>query len=606
MREFDNTLSIEFFIESLINTEEWENLRDKTQVFNERVNKTVKSRGTHCDDVGDIAYKLSTLLGGDDVTCEKAKLIGLIHDLGHIPYGHAGESVADSIISDYEFSDIELSQIEQVRKLMFGDDYALKNNKPCFEHNENSVLQYITMCNRFGFEIDQEIIIGILSHSTSRYKELPQSLSQQAVRLADKLAYINFDVDDLFASFAEKEEERKALEDLYRKPLLDPNGKEIKITLSNGKSYTIYEFLTQLSSEDRIEAFINASVQDAKERAKNKPEKYDEYETVLTGCNDVIVEISNLRKAAKKAKTDEEKQQYYDKIEVLRGELYKRSPILYAAYEIKDRSDDFIRSGVGLSKDSQVDRTKNSLSAVGNKDLMNEYIYKSLVMYLQREIKTNESLSREQILERYHAMNMPKEFVDLYFGYMDFRKEQNDIILSLPGNNGTLYPEIYTIINFIGVHSNTQLTNLAKIGGLVNRFEREVSPQIQTLLNNPEFYDSEKGVFTKLGMKEREKLVSRYGSQIKLEFGLEEESISPLSSDETIKRVMETGYDVPDYEPSRNLEAKDKGMSDSSEFDAENAKANEALNNAGQRLGNVVIGMSNPENIEELTSVSKK
>ena len=36
---------------------------------------------------------------------------------------------------------------------MFGEDYAQKNNKPCFEHNENSVLQYITMCNRFGFEI---------------------------------------------------------------------------------------------------------------------------------------------------------------------------------------------------------------------------------------------------------------------------------------------------------------------------------------------------------------------------------------------------------------------------------------------------------------------
>jgi len=50
----------------------------------------------------------------------------------------------------------------------------------------------------------------------------------------------------------------------------------------------------------------------------------------------------------------------------------------------------------------------------------------------------------------------------------------------------------------------------------------------------------------------------------------------------------------------------DTGLSDSREFDVENAKANDALNNAGQRLGNVVIGMSNPENVDELASVSKK
>lgn len=50
----------------------------------------------------------------------------------------------------------------------------------------------------------------------------------------------------------------------------------------------------------------------------------------------------------------------------------------------------------------------------------------------------------------------------------------------------------------------------------------------------------------------------------------------------------------------------DIGLSDSREFDTENDKANVALNNAGQRLGNIVIGMSNLENVEELTSINKK
>ena len=48
------------------------------------------------------------------------------------------------------------------------------------------------------------------------------------------------------------------------------------------------------------------------------------------------------------------------------------------------------------------------------------------------------------------------------------------------------------------------------------------------------------------------------------------------------------------------------GITDSREFDAENAKANQSLNNAGQRLGNVVISMTNLENTEQLGSVSKK
>lgn len=549
MINFNDSFSISYFIELLENTVEWKNLQDKTQVFNERNNSSVKSRGSHCYDVGDIAANLTEQLGGNVVECDKARLIGLIHDLGHIPYGHAGESVADSIISNSEFTKEQLAQINKIRELMFGKDYAEKNNKACFEHNENSVLQYITLCNRFGFEPDEEIIIGILSHSTSRYKELPHSLTQQAVRLADKLAYINYDVDDLFLSFEGKEEEMSALIDLYQKPLKDPNGKEIKIPF-NGKEYTLHEFLTELSSADRIKSFVDAAVADAKSQSQKGIAKYKNYETILTGCNDIAVEIANLRKNKKKTDNEQEKAEFDKKIEQLKVELYERSPILYAAYEIKDRSDDFIRSGVGLTKESQVDRSMQSLSAVGNKDLMNEYFYKTIVLYLEREVKNNAGLSKEQIVEKYRAYNIPQEYIDLYLEYLDFKKEQNNIIGSLPGNDGTLYPEIYTIVNFIGTHSNTELTELAKIGGLEVNFQREVLPQVQELLNNPQYYDSKEGVFTKEGNEAREDLVSKYGAQIKIEFGLEEENIVPIASDEAIERTKNAGYDVPDYEPT--------------------------------------------------------
>lgn len=566
MRNFNDSFSIGYFIELLQNTSEWKTLQDKTQVFNERRNSDVKSRGSHCYDVGKIASQLSEQLGGDSVTCDKANLIGLIHDLGHIPYGHAGESVADSIISNYKFSEEEIAQIKHIRKLMFGEEYAAANDKVCFEHNENSVLQYITLCNRFGFEPDKEIIIGILSHSTSRYKKLPPTLCQQAVRLADKLAYINYDVSDLFLSFEGKEEELNALTDMYKKPLLDPSGKEIKIPY-NGKEYTLYEFLTELSVEERIESFISASVLDAKTQAGKG--EYADFETVLTGCNDIAVKIADLRKKISKTEVETEKKEYEEKIAQLKSDLYKRNPVLYAAYEIKDRSDDFIRSGVGLSKESQVDRSMQSLSSVGNKDLMNEYFYKTIALYLQNEVKSNEGLTKDQILQKYHSMNMPQDYIDLYFRYLEFRQEQNSIVANLPGNNGTLYPEIYTIVNFVGIHSNTQLTELAKIANLDKRFEQEVLPQVQALLSNSDYYDSEKGIFTKAGNKEREKLVSKYGAKIQVEFGLEEENISPLAEDETIERTKNAGYDIPDYVPSSKKVTLDMFRKASSEAEKE-------------------------------------
>lgn len=568
MKNFESPSNIAIFIEELIKTPEWKTLKDKTQVFNDRVSKKVKSRGVHCDDVGDIAHTLCSLMGKYDITCDKARLIGLIHDLGHIPYGHAGESVADSIIKEYEFKPEELKEINEVRKLLFGEEYALANPNPCFEHNENSVLRFVTLCREFGFEIDKEIVIGILSHSTSRYKQLPMKLSQQAVRLADKLAYINYDVDDLFASFADKKEEMDALEVLYKKPLLNPNGNEIKIKLSS-KEYTLYEFLTKLGSAERIDSFIQASVQDAKVQISKNISKYENYETVLTGCNDIAVELAGLRKVKSKAKTQEEKEIYEDKIKKLNQELYERSPILYAAYEIKNRSDEFIRSGKGLSKETQVTRTNQALSAVGNKDLLNEYIYKTLVKYLQQEIINNQSLTKEDIEKKYEKANIPKEYVDLYFEYIEFKNKQNETILSLAGNSGMVYPEIYTIVNFIGIHSNTQLNELAKIGNLTRNFSDIVLLEIQNLMSDPELYDSQLGVFTKKGMKKRENIVKEHGALIELDFGLEEENIVPTTSDETIEKLVESGYTVKDYSALENTEKK---VATVSEFQKETEK----------------------------------
>jgi len=559
---------------------EWETLRDKTQVFNER-KEGVKSRGEHCNDVAEISYNLVIAMGGSELEAKRAYLLGMLHDLGHITYGHAGESVADSMIENYSFTEEQIAQIMEIRKAMFGEEYVAKNNVPrkpgssklkniCFEHNENSVLQYITMCDRFGYEIDKDMIIGILAHSTSRYSNLPEGLAQQAVRIADKLAYINYDVEDLFKSFRGKEHEENALKEIYTNPVIkDPYGNELKINLHDGRSLTIYEFLTQVEAKERIDLFTYATVLDAKIVGQNKPAEFSGYQTVLTGCNDIILKMSSARKRSEdESISQEERDRYKKELKELEIELYKRSPILYAAYKIKDRSDEYIRLGKGLGAENQKNRTENAISSVGNKDLYNEYVYKSIAVNLEKFVNKYQGMNKEQFIEAVQSDKVPKEFVTLYIEYLRFKEEQNAVVKSLPGNeNGAIYPEIYTIISFIGVHSNTSLTKLATDLGYDKQYEIEVLPKLREIMDDKTCYNKETGLLTKKGLKRRTAIIEEYGAIIRLIYGIDANCITPMASEEIIQLYIENGFEVEGlYEKYSNVK----------DFREEAAKAEQA------------------------------
>lgn len=548
---FDSDFNIRYFSSLLRNSKQWELLQDKTQVFNERVNSEVKTRGSHSEDVASIAEVLCRELGADATTVSKAGLIGLLHDLGHIAYGHAGESVAADYLENYSYTEQEKKEIFELRKLIYGEKYATDNKKITFEHNENSVLQYLMLCKEHGFEPDKEIITGILSHSTSRYKDLPPELYQQAVRLSDKIAYINYDLQDLFLSFENKPEELAALNDMYDDPLKDPDGKEIPIVLPDGRRITMLEFVN-LSTKEKIDMFVMEAVRDAKKQKMNPKEEYQHFDTILTGCNDIVVAMAAKTKAKKKAKTKEEEDSIQREIDQLSRELYERSPLLYAFYEVKNRSDEYIRTGKGLSEKSQAERTFNAESAVGNKDLMNEYIYKSTINYLKTQVELNRGKSEEEVRASYQNSGLDQEIVDFYFGFLDFQNEQNSMIASFPGNvNGYKFPEICTIVNYVGTHSNSQLNSLAKKTGIVAKYEQEVKPLIESLTTSDILYDKSTGKLTKVGSSVRDMLVEHYGAKYKLSYGLDEEDVYPLTSDEVIEKLKQEGFQFEDEELSK-------------------------------------------------------
>ena len=135
-------------------------LKHKTQVFLDPIGDHYRTRLTHSLEVAQIARTISRALRlNEDLT----EAIALGHDLGHAPFGHAGESVLNEICS-------------------------------CgFKHYLQSVrvVDYIEK-NGMGLNLTYEVKNGIACHTN----KVAVTKEGYVVRLSDKIAYINHDIDD--------------------------------------------------------------------------------------------------------------------------------------------------------------------------------------------------------------------------------------------------------------------------------------------------------------------------------------------------------------------------------------------------------------------------
>ncbi len=145
----------------IIHSKAFRRLKTKTQVFLAPKGDHIRTRLTHTLEVSQIARTLARALRlNEDLT----EAIAMGHDLGHTPFGHAGERALDEL------------------------------NPNGFAHYRQSV-RVVSLLEKYpgGLNLTAEVLDGILNHTT---KNQPATFEGQLVRICDRVAYLNHDIED--------------------------------------------------------------------------------------------------------------------------------------------------------------------------------------------------------------------------------------------------------------------------------------------------------------------------------------------------------------------------------------------------------------------------
>jgi dGTPase len=167
--------------ERIVQSRAFRRLAGKTQVFTSRASDHFRSRLTHTIEVAQIARNVATALGLNE---DLAETLALVHDIGHPPFGHAGERALHACLRRHGLS---------------------------FDHNLHALRIVVHFEQRYaahrGLNLTLGVREGIIKHSRdydpALYPELGEymldqrpPLEAQLIDLADEIAYLTADLDD--------------------------------------------------------------------------------------------------------------------------------------------------------------------------------------------------------------------------------------------------------------------------------------------------------------------------------------------------------------------------------------------------------------------------
>ena len=193
----------------IIHSTAFRRLKHKTQVFVQHEGDYYRTRLTHSLEVAQIARSLARQLGLDE---DLAEALALSHDLGHPPFGHAGEAALDTCMAAHGG----------------------------FDHNAQALVLVTRLEHRYaafdGLNLTWESLEGLVKHNGPLTGDLPEGIAEfpwdlelsthagpeaQIAALSDDIAYINHDIDDgLRAQLFEAPE-------LFEAPLAGPIFRQV-------------------------------------------------------------------------------------------------------------------------------------------------------------------------------------------------------------------------------------------------------------------------------------------------------------------------------------------------------------------------------------------
>ena len=249
----------------VIHSKSFRRLKHKTQVFLSPESDHYRTRLTHTLEVSQIARTIARALRlNEDLT----EAVALAHDLGHTPFGHAGERALDALV---EGGFTHYSQGVRVCRVIENGGH--------------------------GLNLTTEVLDGILNHTKGDWPNTPEG---KVVRFSDRIAYINHDIDDAISAGIISEESlpREATDYLGKsksarintlvKAIVDSSeGADIKMDETTGKYYdimhgylfdSVYTNPTAKSEESKVSGIITGIFEHI---VKNPDLLTDEYKRIL-------------------------------------------------------------------------------------------------------------------------------------------------------------------------------------------------------------------------------------------------------------------------------------------------------------------------------------